>query len=378
MKKITKKSAQKPTTKQPQRTEAAPRRFGGWSLSIFVYWFIILFFVSATFYILGRGYGLLHPTTEKNNVEITEETLRGSNEYFDAGKNKLVEGDFGGAIADLTIALESDAKMTNAFILRGEAYMQIGEYVAALADFDSAISVDSKNSIAYYDRALLNMRLEDFQTALVDINNTLAAYTEVPNDILTLRDIYAKRGQLNLWLKNWEGAVADYTNSLAHAEGKISADVYAERAEALTAQNKYNEAIDDYMSAVRVISEQIQGAEPGPEREALAHKAMSYFEKSSALNVILGNMEAARSDLESAHKIALAFEDTETATKLRDLIMEIGDRSDALAEQAVVSEQVQEMEPATEVVEPVAEVEVLEVSEEVTEPMEVMEMEIAE
>ena len=44
--------------------------------------------------------------------------------------------------------------------------------------------------------------------------------------------------------------------------------------------------------------------------------AMDYFEKSAALNVNLGNMDAARSDLESARTIGAALGDSETVERL--------------------------------------------------------------
>ena len=141
-----------------------------------------------------------------------------------------------------------------------------------------------------------------------------------PSDVLNLRDLYAKRGQLNLWLKNWQGAIADYTNSLARAEGSVSASVYAERAEAYTALGEYDNAINDYTSAVRVISEQIQAAPTQEEREAQSSNAMSYFEKSAALNLKLGNDVAARNDLESAFAIAVALNDEESAARIQNLI----------------------------------------------------------
>lgn len=190
-------------------------KVNGGSLSIYFYWFIILFFIAATFYILGRSHGTITtvaPTA--NNVEITEEALLQPTDYYNSGRDKLIAGDVNGAIADLTAAIESDAG-TDAYILRGEAYMQISDYRSALNDFNSAIERDPVNAVAYYDRALLNTRIEDYASALNDINNALAAETANPTNILQMRDLYAKRGQLNLWLKNWQGAIADYTNSLA-------------------------------------------------------------------------------------------------------------------------------------------------------------------
>lgn len=317
----TKSVAAKSQVSKPQ-IAAVPKKTGSaWPLSVYIYWFIILFFIAATFYILGRNHGVA--TNVPNNVQITEEQLMQSGDYYNSGKTKLLSGDIDAAVIDLTAAIDADNASVDAYILRGEAYMQSGDYKRALADFDAAISRDEQNAIAYYDRSLLNTRLENYQAALNDINNALAISAAVPNSMLQMRDLYARRGMLNLWLKNWDGAIADYTNSLARPDGVVSPNVYAERAEAYTATGQYQLAIDDYTSAVRVISEQIQGAASASDRESLSSRAMSYFEKSAALNLNLGNPDAARSDLESAYTIATALNDTDTATRLQGLIDEL-------------------------------------------------------
>jgi len=293
-----------------------------WSMSIYVYWFIILFFIAATFFILGRSQ---FTSESRNGVKngISEEVLMRAGDYYEHGKNEILAGNLDGAVADLTSAISADPSMVSAYILRGEAHMQAGDYRAALDDFDLAIEMDPQNSVAYYDRSLLNTRLEDFDSAMNDINNALATYAANPNEILQLRDLYAKRGQLNLWRKNWEGAIADYTNSLAHPEGLISSSVYAERAEAYTAIGDYAAAIGDYTAAIRVISEQIQGATTIEQKEDLSMRAMNYFEKSAALNLNMGNTASAKSDLESAYQIATSLNDPETVERFQKLLEEL-------------------------------------------------------
>ena len=312
--------ASKPTVKA---TKSAKPCFNPWSVSIYVYWFIILFFIAATFYILGRSH---NDTQTTPAVQITEEALLQSGDYYESGKTKLSSGNIADAIVDLTAAIDSGAASVDTYILRGEAHMQSGDYAKAMADFNSVLEKDPANAVVYYDRYLLNTRLEDYNSAMNDINNALAANTTNPSAILQMRDLYAKRGKLNLWLKNWQGAVADFTNSLARPEGTIDPTVYADRAEAYTAMGNFAEAINDYSSAVRVISEQIQGAQTMDEREALSSKAMSYFEKSAALNLQSGNIDASRNDLESAYTIAVALNDSETATRLEGLIVELNNQ----------------------------------------------------
>ena len=304
----------------------------GWSMSIYVYWFIILFFIAATFYILGRSHMTpMAAQTDETAVvavqpetaNVSEENLLQASDYYANGRSEILAGDLDSAIADLTSAIMADDKMVDAYILRGEAYMQNGDYRNAMQDFNTAIGIDALSSVAYYDRALLNTRLEDFGAAMNDINNSIAAYAAKENDILQLRDMYAKRGQLNLWQKNWEGAVADYTNSLVQPTGIASPAVYAERAEAYTALGQYANAINDYTSAIRVIAEQIQGATTMEQKEDLSMRAMSYFEKSAALNLSSGNRIAANSDLTAAYAIATSLSDTDSVERLRGLLSEL-------------------------------------------------------
>lgn len=305
----------KATVKEAKANKAKPC-FSPWSLSIYIYWFIILFFIAATFYILGRS----HNGVQTSNIQITEEALMQANDYYESGKTKLLAGNIDEAIADLTASIDAGVAAVDSYILRGEAYLQSGNYRNAMEDFNTALLKDPTNAVAYYDRSLLNTRLEDYAAAMNDINNAMAANVTHPTQFLQMRDLYAKRGQLNLWTKNWEGAIADYTNSLARPEGSVNPNVYAERAEAYTAIGDFANAVNDYSSAVRVISEQIQGAPTPEERESLSSRAMNYFEKSAALNLQLNNADAARIDLESAYTIAVALNDTESAGRLMGLI----------------------------------------------------------
>ena len=293
-----------------------------WSWTIYVYWFIILFFIAATFYIIGRGQEFLHPAPQNavvTNIVVSEDPLMKAEDFVNSAKAKLLAGEMDEAIAELNNAIDTNAS-SNIYALRGEAYMQMGNYQQALEDFNMAVEMDGVNAIAFYDRYLLDTRLENYEAALSDINNALAAQSIKPVDILTMRDLYAKRGQLNLWLKNWQGAIADYTNSLARDEGKISASVYAERAEAYTAVGEYENAVNDYTSAIRIVSEQIQAAPSQEDREYQSSNAMAYFEKSAALNLQLGKMDTARTDLESAFAIAVALNDEESMDRIQNLI----------------------------------------------------------
>ncbi|MBR1380525.1 MAG: tetratricopeptide repeat protein [Alphaproteobacteria bacterium] len=324
----TKKTTVKKTTRAAARNEiprtSARTKFNPWSLSIYVYWFIILFFIAATFYILGRSHGILNQR-QTDNVEITEEALIGGAQYYESGREKLLAGNVDEALADLNAAIAAENPTPEMYVLRGEAYMLSGNYAASESDFNRALEISPTSSMAFYDRALLHARMENYDMALDDINNAMAAAAQESNSVLAMRDLYAKRGQLNLWIKNWDGAIADYTNSLARPDGMVNYNVYAERAEAYTAVGQYSSAIEDYASAIRVISEQIQGKYTAEERESLSSRAMSYFERSAALNVQIGNGTAAMSDLDSARTIAVALGDNDSVLRIDGLMSSLAE-----------------------------------------------------
>ncbi len=326
-KKSTVKSVAKKTVKPVVKTaikttkiSQPKKKFHVWDLSIYIYWFIILFFIGATTYILGAR----HMFNQQNTVEfVAEERLMQNIDYILAGTDKMKAGDMKGAAQDFTVALKTENPSPDVFVLRGQAYFNLGEYNMAKADFDTALALDTLNAVGFYSRALLFMKTENYAEALADINNTLAANAVNPSELLSMRDVYAKRGQLNLWLKNWAGAVADYTNSLARQSGNITANVYAERGEAYTALGEYVLAEQDYTSAIRIISEQIAGKTSQGDKEDLSRQAMSYFQKSAALNIQQNDMVQARDNLESAYIIATALNDKEMIQTLSLLILEL-------------------------------------------------------
>ena len=300
-------------------------------LSLFIYWMIILFFVSATFYILGRSQEILkHGTTPaaveiidgKNLDSLTDEQKAGlADKYAALGKSKFSNGDYDGAAQDLSVALEAAPLMVDGYNMRGEAFMQTGDYSRAEEDMTKAIELDANNSIAYYDRAILNMRLEKYDAARTDLGNAMEALERKPSEIVSAHDIYAKRGQLSLWEKDWSGAISDY--SLAISQKTDNYEDFAGRAEAYTAQSAFEPAADDYLNSVRIIAEQISSEPDSRVRETMSRQAIGYFQKLAAIHVKMGALDQAKSDLESAKAIAIALGDTDQTEQLDTLLSEI-------------------------------------------------------
>ncbi|MCL1891901.1 MAG: tetratricopeptide repeat protein [Alphaproteobacteria bacterium] len=289
--------------------------------TLYVYWVIILFFVSATFYILGRGHNILVKHESRGaEIEMVQQAQSASAELLEMGKNKLLGGDFPGAVIDMTAAIEVDSNNALAYNYRGEAYMAEANYAAASSDLDYAIVLDPESSLAFYDRALLNIQLGNLDAAMFDLNSALEVFGRRPVEVLAARDIYSKRAQLNLWLKNWEQAISDYSVALNQSGSDPSDEDFAGRADAYTALGMYNEAINDYMSAITTISNTIKNNEDAATRINMSRRAMSYFEKNAALHVQIGDLVSARADLEAANTLAAALNDEDTQLRIQGLL----------------------------------------------------------
>ncbi|GHT00061.1 hypothetical protein FACS189421_11610 [Bacteroidia bacterium] len=300
----------------------APSLFG--NFLIYIYWGVIVLFLVFTFYLIGfakRDVDLRNQNGA-NNVEITA-SAEASDNYLSDARNLLLSGDVHGAVENLTNAISAAPRNVDAYIYRGEAFMQLGNFTSALSDLNVAAELDPDNAVAFYDMALVNTKLEDWNAAIANVNDAFSANSRRPSGIVTLRDLYTKRAQLNLWGKNWVDAASDYSAALINSNDAENWEDYVGRAEAYTALSQYNLAISDYLSAVKIISERIQAADSDAQRESLSRSAMSAFEKSAAIHISLGELTEGRTDLESSYTIAAALGDHDQTDRLSGLIADI-------------------------------------------------------
>ncbi|MDR0967827.1 MAG: tetratricopeptide repeat protein [Rickettsiales bacterium] len=347
----------KPIVQTPIVGTNAPRKKS--RMVVYIYWMIIFFFLCSSFYILGRGQEILK-NKDTSTISADAQVL------LDNGKIKMANGDIAGAIADIDAAIELDTSVDVLYIYRGEAYMATANYAAATEDFNMAIRLNPKNPTALYNRALLKIQLDELDSALADLDGALDSYKAEPVENLSLQIIYSKRGQLNLWLKNWDAAIADYTAAIGESGENVSDTDMAGRADALTANGKYEDALKDYSAAIINISNNIKNVEDASSRIEMSRRALTYFEKSAALHVQLNDMAAAKGDLEAANTLAAAMNDADTQKRILGLLENLSvpttDTNTPATDTAPVAE------PAPAVIEESVAAEVVEVPTETTEP----------
>jgi len=142
--------------------------------------------------------------------KIKEQLLTTDYYGLQIGKNKIVQGDFEGAIKDLTETIKNNPNdydaynmraiayselkkydqsiedfsrcielkpIAEAYYNRGAAYFAKGDYKLANDDFTQCLKLSPDNIKALYKRALCNYNLENYNASLKDFNKYLANYT---------------------------------------------------------------------------------------------------------------------------------------------------------------------------------------------------------
>jgi len=197
-------------------------------------------------------------------------------ELFKTGSRKGSQGDYNGAIEDLTqsLALHKDANtymkrslayimMDNypsaiedlndaikllpdnvkAYFTRGVCYYEINDFVKADEDLSKSIELDPKNALAYNYKAAIKYREQDFQGAL-------ANYSEVIRIDSSNKQAYTNRGMIRHYLKDFRGAIEDYDKALKL--DPYNATAYNNRGAAKLTLKDYNGALMDFDAALQL------------------------------------------------------------------------------------------------------------------------------
>ena len=100
---------------------------------------------------------------------IPEEANAGNGDfYYNRGVRKYDRGDYYGAIADYTKAIEINSRDADAFFNRGLAKEDLKDYYGAIADYTKAIEINSRDADAYINRSVVKEKMGDLYGACFD------------------------------------------------------------------------------------------------------------------------------------------------------------------------------------------------------------------
>ena len=132
---------------------------------------------------------------EKSNLNTAEE-------YFYRGYDKSYKGDYNGAIADYTKAIEINPNFADAYYNRGSSKNDLKDYNGAIADFTKAIEINPNDAFAYYNRGSSKDNLKDYYGAIAD-------YTKAIEINPNYADAYKNRSISKYYLGDKNGACQD-------------------------------------------------------------------------------------------------------------------------------------------------------------------------
>src|SRR6516225_8427500 len=157
--------------------------------------------------------------------------------YSNRGNAKQAKGDLDGAIADCNRAIELDPKDPMARKYRGVAKKEKGDLDGAIADYNRAIELDPKYSAAYFHRGIAKQAKGDLKGAIGDINGAIERNNQ---DFYTRLFLWLMRSRLGerdaankelaAFLDKPRNATSEeWTSKVAgHLLGKVSeADLFA-------------------------------------------------------------------------------------------------------------------------------------------------------
>jgi tetratricopeptide (TPR) repeat protein len=146
------------------------------------------------------------------------------------------------ALQDLNEALRLQPNNPSIYISRGSAYFALGEKEQGRKDYARAISLAPESAYVYYkNRGLLYYEQKDYQAAIADYTESLRLQSDYAI-------AYLERGKTYYELKAYQKAIADYDRVIAIAPD--AAVAYGARGLASYWLGEYQKAVDDLTKAI--------------------------------------------------------------------------------------------------------------------------------
>jgi tetratricopeptide (TPR) repeat protein len=93
--------------------------------------------------------------------------------YLDRGREQACQGDYQGAIATFSQAIQLNPHLADAYYRRGLAYLKLGSLHEAVFDYTAALNCDRDRMEFYHARAFVRVQLKNLHGALADVQAAL-------------------------------------------------------------------------------------------------------------------------------------------------------------------------------------------------------------
>ena len=204
--------------------------------------------------------------------------------YYYRGLSKHLTGDYKGAVADYTLAIEQTNDFALAYHDRGTAKRYLGDMQGALYDYRMSTSFKHDFPVAFNNMGSVKIILGDYEGAVQDYSVAIKLDS-------SFAIAYNNRGAAKFYLGNIQEALMDFEKSVNIEKTYLPA--INNKASALVKENKYNEALMLFDGIIAVSDKQGTAyLNRGLLRELTGDLSGACSDWSKALN--LGIEEAAR------------------------------------------------------------------------------------
>ncbi|KAG8529483.1 TOM (translocase of outer membrane) complex component [Bacidia gigantensis] len=163
--------------------------------------------------------------------------------YNMRGTFKYLRGENNAALEDLSKSVEIQPSLTQSYIKRASMHLELGQRDAAANDFDEAMARQSDDPDIYYHRAQLNFILNEFAEAAKDYQKSIDLDSNFIFSHIQLGVTQYKMGSIASSMATFRRCVKNFS--------KVP-DVYNYYGELLLDQQKYQEAVDKFDTAVEM------------------------------------------------------------------------------------------------------------------------------
>lgn len=190
------------------------------------------------------------PPTPISHQAHSQAPLIQPGEFLRVILEKIRQGNYTAALADLNWMIQLDPRDARAYCQRGIVNAKLGNAQAAIQDLSKAMELAPQDANILRQRSLVRLELGDARGAIADLNQLLR---DTPDNL----HLYLYRGNAYRRLEDYRQAIEDYSRAIYFAPK--DADLYEHRAEARRAFEDFSGAIEDYHQASSLWLDQGQG-----------------------------------------------------------------------------------------------------------------------
>jgi tetratricopeptide (TPR) repeat protein len=165
-----------------------------------------------------------------------------ADDYFNGGATKVKKGDWDGAIADFSEAIQLKPGYFQAYNDRGIAKERKGDHDGAIADFSEAIQLKPDFAGAYGGRGIAKNSIRDYDGAIADFSEVIQHKPDVA--------AYYCRGVAKSRKGDDDGAIADLSEAIQLKPD--FAEAYNDRGIAKDHKGDHDGAIADFSKAIQL------------------------------------------------------------------------------------------------------------------------------